>query len=106
MTDHMRPESIVTAFATVRQREHERVCAAASSSAPSALKPTDAQTVLDPFMGSGTTGVACVQLGKQFTGIERERKYFDIACERITRAQAQGRMFEPEPITQTQEPLI
>ena len=64
------------------------------------------QTVLDPFMGSGTTGVSCVQLGKQFTGIERERRYFDIACERITRAQAQGRMFEPEPITQTQEPLL
>jgi DNA modification methylase len=55
-----------------------------------------AQTVLDPFMGSGTTGVACAQLGKSFTGIERERKYFDIACERIARAQAQGQMFAPE----------
>lgn len=53
-------------------------------------------TVLDPFMGSGTTGVACAQLGKAFTGIERERKYFDIACERISRAQAQGQLFEPE----------
>ena len=41
---------------------------------------------VDPFMGSGTTGVACVQLGRKFTGIERERKYFDIACERIARA--------------------
>jgi site-specific DNA-methyltransferase (adenine-specific) len=57
----------------------------------------DVQTVLDPFMGSGTTGVACAQLGRAFTGIERERKYFDIACERISRAQAQGQMFEPEP---------
>lgn len=56
----------------------------------------DAQTVLDPFMGSGTTGVACAQLGKAFTGIERERKYFDIACERISRAQAQGALFPPE----------
>ena len=53
-------------------------------------------TVLDPFMGSGSTGVACAQLGKAFTGIERERKYFDIACERIARAQAQGQMFAPE----------
>ena len=53
-------------------------------------------TVLDPFMGSGSTGVACVQLGLAFTGIERERKYFDSACERISRAQAQGRMFPPE----------
>ena len=53
----------------------------------------DARTVYDPFMGSGTTGVACVNLGKVFTGIERERKYFDIACERITRPQAQERLF-------------
>ena len=58
--------------------------------------PNDAKTILDPFMGSGTTGVACAQLGKAFTGIERERKYFDIACERIARAQAQGQMFAPE----------
>ena len=54
------------------------------------------KTILDPFMGSGTTGVAAIQLGRSFTGIERERKYFDIACERIARAQAQGQMFAPE----------
>ncbi len=53
-------------------------------------------TVIDPFMGSGSTGVACAMLGRDFTGIERERKYFDIACERIARAQAQGQMFAPE----------
>jgi DNA modification methylase len=64
------------------------------------------QTILDPFMGSGTTGVACAQLGRTFTGIERERKYFDIACERISRAQAQGQMFPTEPMKQTQEALI
>ena len=58
----------------------------------------NAATVLDPFMGSGTTGVACAQLGKAFTGIERERKYFDIACERISRAQAQGSLL---PLEQT-----
>lgn len=56
----------------------------------------DVQTVLDPFMGSGTTGVACAMLGKDFTGIERERKYFDLACERISRAQAQGQLLPPE----------
>lgn len=60
------------------------------------LKWIKAPTVLDPFMGSGTTGVACAQLGKAFTGIERERKYFDIACERISRAQAQGTLLPPE----------
>ena len=59
-------------------------------------KVPDAQTVSDPFMGSGTTGVACIRLGKSFVGIERERKYFDIACERIARAQAQVQLFPPE----------
>ena len=57
-----------------------------------------AKTVCDPFMGSGTTGVACANLGKQFTGIERERKYFDIACERISRAYAQPRLFADEKL--------
>lgn len=50
-------------------------------------------TILDPFMGSGTTGVACMNLGRKFIGIEIERKYFDIACERIEAAQSQGRLF-------------
>jgi site-specific DNA-methyltransferase (adenine-specific) len=53
----------------------------------------DGATVADPFMGSGTTGVACVNLGRKFIGIEIERKYFDIACERITNAYRQARMF-------------
>jgi DNA modification methylase len=52
-----------------------------------------AATILDPFMGSGTTGVACANLGRKFIGIEIERKYFDIACERIEAAQAQHRLF-------------
>jgi len=50
-------------------------------------------TVFDPFMGSGTTGVACANLGRKFIGIEIEPKYFDIACERIEAAYAQGRLF-------------
>ena len=53
----------------------------------------DPNTILDPFMGSGTTGVACANLGRKFIGIEIEPKYFDIACERITAAYAQGRLF-------------
>lgn len=48
--------------------------------------------VLDPFMGSGTTGVACMNLGRKFIGIEREVKYFDIACRRIEDAQRQKRL--------------
>lgn len=49
--------------------------------------------VLDPFMGSGTTGVACAQLGRKFIGIEIEREYFDIARERIDNAYRQQRLF-------------
>ena len=49
-------------------------------------------TVLDPFMGSGTTGVACVKLGRKFIGIEIEPKYFDIACKRIAAAIAEPRL--------------
>lgn len=52
-----------------------------------------ASTILDPFMGSGTTGVAAVQMGRDFIGIEREPKYFDIACRRIEEAQRQGDLF-------------
>jgi len=51
------------------------------------------ETVLDPFMGSGTTGVACMNLGRHFIGVEIEEKYYRIACERIENAQRQQRMF-------------
>ena len=52
----------------------------------------DPATILDPYMGSGTTGVAAMSLQKAFIGIEREPKYFDIACRRIEDAQRQGRL--------------
>lgn len=55
--------------------------------------PKTTSTVADPFMGSGTTGVACANLGKTFYGIEREPKYFDIACQRIENAYRQQRLF-------------
>ena len=55
-----------------------------------------AETILDPFMGSGTTGVACANLGRHFIGIEIEEKYFDIACRRIELAYQQPRLFEDE----------
>ena len=70
------------------------------------LVPNHPETILDPFMGSGTTGVAAVQMGRKFIGIEREPKYFDIACKRIEQAAAQGQMFAPEPMKQTQEVLL
>lgn len=49
--------------------------------------------ILDPFMGSGTTGVAALESGRDFIGIELEPKYFDIACKRIEDAQRQGDLF-------------
>jgi DNA modification methylase len=52
------------------------------------------ETVLDAFMGSGTTGVACIKLGRRFIGIERDPKYFEAACGRIEDAQRQGRLIE------------
>ena len=65
-----------------------------------------AETILDPFMGSGTTGVAAIQLGRKFIGIERDPAYFAIACKRIEQAVAQGQLFAPEPPKQIQEALL
>jgi DNA modification methylase len=53
----------------------------------------DPKTILDPFMGSGTTGVAAVQMGRQFIGVEKHPAYFEIACRRIDQAQRQGDLF-------------
>ncbi len=58
------------------------------------LHTRPADTVLDPFMGSGTTGVACVQTGRSFIGIEIEPKYFEMAQRRIAEAQAQPALIE------------
>ena len=65
------------------------------------------QTIIDPFMGSGTTGVAAVQMGRKFIGIEREPKYFEIACRRIEDAQKQADMFiAPESVKVEQGALL
>jgi len=66
----------------------------------------DAQTILDPFMGSGTTGVACAKMGRKFIGIELESKYFDIACKRIEEAYAQPDMFVEPPAKAVQEEML
>lgn len=59
--------------------------------------PAGVQTVMDPLMGSGTTGVACVQLGLQFVGIEQRPRYFEAACRRIEETYRQPRLFDEPP---------
>ena len=76
-----------------------------------ALHAIEAETVLDPFMGSGTTGVACANLGRRFIGIELDRKFFDMACRRIEDAQRMADMFAHEvrdayEMTQQQADLL
>lgn len=61
--------------------------------------------VLDPFMGSGTTGVACVQLERPFVGVEIELRWFDIACRRIEEAYRQPRLFA-EPVAKPVQPSL
>jgi len=68
--------------------------------------PPEAETILDPFMGSGTTGVACVKLGRKFIGIELDPKYFDIACRRIEEAYKQPDLFIEPPKQIKQEAFI
>jgi DNA modification methylase len=62
--------------------------------------------VLDPFMGSGSTGVACAKLGRSFVGIELDETYFNIACDRIRKAYAQPDMFVERPAPPTQGALL
>lgn len=65
------------------------------------------QVILDPFMGSGTTGVACVKLGRKFIGIEQNERWFDVACDRIRKAYAQPDFFVSAPAPQpVQRPLF
>lgn len=69
---------------------------------------TPAHTVFDPYMGSGSTGVAAVQMGRDFIGIERSARHFDTACSRLDEAQRQLDLFAPTPpvaITQPTLPL-
>jgi site-specific DNA-methyltransferase (adenine-specific)/modification methylase len=84
---------VVNADAANAKREHPTQKPIKLMEVCLAMHPK-AATVCDPFMGTGTTGVACVNLGKAFVGIECERQYFDVACRRIEQAYAQPRLFE------------
>ena len=65
--------------------------------------PEPNTTILDPFAGSGTTGVAAIQMGRRFIGIEREQKYFDAMCRRIEAATKQPDLFVEPPAPQPRQ---
>ena len=71
-----------------------------------ALEATNCENILDPFMGSGTTGVACAKLGRKFIGIEIDEGYFDIACKRIEDAYKQPDMFVAPPQKPVQADML
>jgi site-specific DNA-methyltransferase (adenine-specific) len=71
-----------------------------------AMSYVKSRTITDPFMGSGTTGVACAKLGRKFVGIEIDERYFEIACRRIEDAYKQPDMFIARPAAATQEALL
>ena len=71
-----------------------------------AISAMCAQTVLDPFMGSGTTGVACIREGRKFIGVEIDEGYFDIACRRIEAETRAPRFDLPPPVKPTQVEML
>lgn len=71
-----------------------------------AIERVNGDLILDPFMGSGTTGVACVQLGRSFIGIELEPTYFDIACRRIADELKRPRLFTDPPQAKARQELL
>jgi site-specific DNA-methyltransferase (adenine-specific) len=67
--------------------------------------PAAAKTILDPYLGSGTTGVAAAKAGRHFTGIEQDGRFFDISCRRIADALARPDMFIDPPKPAKQEAM-
>lgn len=65
-------------------------------------KLPNSRVILDPFMGSGTTGIACIRTGRKFIGIEKDPKHFQTALDRIRRELAQGQLFAPAQLAQEQ----
>lgn len=67
---------------------------------------TEAGVVVDPFMGSGTTGVACARRGRPFIGIELDQAHFDVACRRIEEAAKQADFFVERPPVMKQGDML
>lgn len=64
------------------------------------------ESFMDPYMGSGGVGVACMRMGRSFVGIEREPRWFEVACRRIEDAQRQGSLLPPDPPAHEQQALV
>lgn len=98
----------ITYVLTEKPSEIQHPCAKPLNATKWLVKRASAhgETVLDPFAGSGTTGVACVKLGRKFIGIELDERYFDIACRRIEEAYKQPDMFIEPAKKVEQETLI
>lgn len=94
------PQNVVK-FAPVSGDDREHIAEKPVALLETLIGPTPfGANICDPFMGSGTTGVAAMQLGRKFTGIEIDPRSFDIACRRIEDAQRQSVLFEPAPTSQ------
>ena len=96
----------IVALMPDRERDHPNEKPLALMKTLIATLSNEGNTILDPFMGSGTTGVACVKLGRKFIGIEIEPKYFDIACRRIEQAYKQPDFFVQAPAKIKQEAML
>jgi site-specific DNA-methyltransferase (adenine-specific) len=64
------------------------------------------ETILDPFMGTGVTGLACLKRGRAFIGIEQDPHYFDLACRRLRTEYAQGNLFLPSPSPRPRQEVL
>ena len=96
------PQNVLS-FAPVGGEDKQHIAEKPVSLLESLIGVTPAAAcVTDPFMGSGTTGVACARTGRPFVGVEMDRRMFDIACERIENAQRQASLFDPAPSKQEQ----
>lgn len=92
----------VSSIATVCDLEHPTVKPLALVQKYVKICSGQGKTILDPFMGSGTTGIACIKMGRKFIGIEKDESYFALACKRMRDAYNQGFLVLDEPIKSKQ----
>ena len=92
-TESSRDKARYFTFPSGQQQEHAHPTVKPLPLMMKIVRNVNAETILDPFMGTGTTGEACIKQGKRFVGIEVIPKYFDMACRRLEAANRQPDMF-------------